>query len=488
MWTNLGQPKNAVLQSGVPTVHFISHIYPTNAADMTYHAGIYFIDMFYSFPCVWHRLTEVELDLIKPADWVIFSGGDIYHPSLTGLFNKLIFLTGGKVISWGCGYNLQENADDRLLDRSLNKRGFAMFSTRDYNFASEFGNPERYVPCVSCMQLGMEGQAPEITREAGVIEHKWHPINDFPQYDKINNSIQALQVLGFIASSGLIITNSYHAVYWATLLGKKVILFGKNASKFDFFKYPPALYSGDLKKDMERAAAYPEALDECRRLNIEYANEVISIIKADDGAKRGFAMDSLFRQAYNTQTSIEAAHQRISELHDHVYPFVEEHQRNAYQRIDETNQRIDDLGQRIDEFNNVHQRIDELGQRIDGFHSVYQRIDETNQRIDELGQRMDEFHKHVYSTINENHGNINRRVDEEIKMVYNRIGSVESNVSKMEENQRNICQRIDEHSQRMDEFHNVNGRIDEEIKMVHNRIDSVESHISKCFWNRVRKK
>ena len=283
MWT-LALPNKHSINTELPNVHFINQFFPINAAAPTFNAGIYFKDLFYSHICIWHNFTDIEFDLIEPTDWVIFSAGDVYHPAVVDLFNKCITRTGGRVISWGCGYNLQEG-NDKLLDKSLNKRGFALFTTRDYNFISEFGKPERYLPCPSCMQPGLDIER-EITREVGVIEHKLFPINDFPQYEKLNNSIQALQLLDFIASSRVIVTNSYHITYWAGLLRRKVILFSKHASKYDYFKHPPTMYSGNLEADIECAVIYPDALEECRRLNMEFANEVISVIKTDDGLER----------------------------------------------------------------------------------------------------------------------------------------------------------------------------------------------------------
>jgi len=346
MWA-LTEVDSQIYENTGPTIHFISHMFPTNAADLTFNAGVYFKDLFFSYPCVWHRILDVDFNLIKTNDWVIFSGGDIYHPAEVGLFNKLIFKTGGRVIGWGCGYNLREG-NDKLLDTSLNKRGFALFTTRDYNFISEFGDPERYLPCVSCMQPGFNIRT-KIDREVVVIEHKWFPIHDFPEYEKSNNSIQALQLLNFIASSNVVITNSYHMTYWATLLSKKVILTGKYASKFDYFKYQPTVYSGDLQSDIECATTYPEALEECRRLNIEFAKEVISLIQTDDGQSRDLSETyGEFMKSANGYFSYEDVLGQINNIHkriDDTHKYADD----AHRRIDDTHKYTDDAHRRIDE-------------------------------------------------------------------------------------------------------------------------------------------
>jgi len=360
MWT-LVKPSEipAVQVKKSPTIHFISHLYTTNAADSTFNAGVYFSELFFSYPCIHHRIVEIEFELIKPTDWVIFSGGDIYHPADITLFNKLIMYTGGRVITWGCGYNIQEGVD-KFLNKALYKDGFALFTTREYNLETEFMKPERYLPCVSCMQPGLDIKR-KILRDVAVIEHRKHPITEFPQYEKQNHSIQALQLLDFIASSNVVITNSYHMVYWATLLYKKVVLVSKYSNKFDYYKHPPAFYSGDLQSDLNKAATYPNALEECRNLNIQFANEVVDIIQADNGELKDLS---------------------------NIYPQI---------LVDIPSEQIDsDI-----EIKNIHKRIDE--------------------EINSVNKRIDMFHKNIYSLVEQHHKDTNNRINNNHKNVHERI-------------------------------------------------------------------
>jgi len=442
----------------LPTIHFISHIFPTNAADLTFNAGIYFLDLFFSYPCVYHGILDVNFDLIKPTDWVIFSGSDIYHPSTAAdVFDKLIFKTGGRVISWGCGYNLQEG-NDNLLDISLNKRGFALFTTRDYNFMSEFGKPERYLPCPSCMQPGLKIKS-EIVREILVIEHKWFPIHDFPQYEKVNNSIQALQLLSLIASSRVVITNSYHMLYWATLMGKKVILTGKYASKFDFFKYTPVIYSGDLQSDIERAVNYPHALNECRQLNIEFANEVISLIKNDNGQPRDLGeINSDFfssyddfnkKQIYELNGRVsefsrveekithlhEELHGRIDQLHEELHGRInqlQEEKNHLHEWIsklhEEKNQLHEELHGRINQLHEeLHGRINQLQEEKNQLH------EELHEGINRLQEEKDQLHEELHGGINQLHEEINQLRDEKNRQLEERDSQLTIEINRLRE-------------------------------------------------------
>ena len=67
----------------------------------------------------------------------------------------------------------------------------------------------------------------------------------------------------FIRTSKVIITNSYHGIYWATLMKIKVITMGiLHSNKFEYVKYPPQKYSGNIIKDIYNSKIYEFALDE----------------------------------------------------------------------------------------------------------------------------------------------------------------------------------------------------------------------------------
>ena len=81
-----------------------------------------------------------------------------------------------------------------------------------------------------------------------------------------------------IGSSEIIVTNGYHATYWATLMGKKVILYNPFSSRHDYFKWSPIRYSGNLQADIEKAQDYPHAKEECRQLTLEFFEKVKQIL------------------------------------------------------------------------------------------------------------------------------------------------------------------------------------------------------------------
>ena len=78
-----------------------------------------------------------------------------------------------------------------------------------------------------------------------------------------------------LATAETVVSSSYHGVYWAMLLGKKVIALPFNA-KFYGFRYDMPMETVkdlDLHK-IKSAPKFDGFLEECRELNREFAGDV----------------------------------------------------------------------------------------------------------------------------------------------------------------------------------------------------------------------
>ena len=61
---------------------------------------------------------------------------------------------------------------------------------------------------------------------------------------------------------------------------RKVITMGiLHSNKFNYFKYPPQKYSGDIINDINETKIYESALDESIDLTINYFNEIKNCLK-----------------------------------------------------------------------------------------------------------------------------------------------------------------------------------------------------------------
>ena len=81
----------------------------------------------------------------------------------------------------------------------------------------------------------------------------------------------------------VIVTSTYHGMFWGTLLQKKVVLVNAFSSKFFTFRYPPSIFAGDLDAAISHAKVYPQALEECQSANVDFYKLVNSLVSATTG-------------------------------------------------------------------------------------------------------------------------------------------------------------------------------------------------------------
>ncbi|KAJ1536900.1 hypothetical protein HK096_006703, partial [Nowakowskiella sp. JEL0078] len=193
------------------------------------------------------------------------------------------------VIGWGIGFNMHKDLRYNFVEtRHLKK--FALLGIRDVIA------PYRWVPCASAMHpLLLELRDAPIVRKVGFFVHKNYPfvvkngslisVNGYIYKKRVpfvygnwttNSRVNAMKndghsiesVLNFISGCEVLVTSSYHGMYWATLMGKKVILNADFSVKFMYFPWPARKYSGHLQKDVNAAVSYPDALNQSRKANL----------------------------------------------------------------------------------------------------------------------------------------------------------------------------------------------------------------------------
>lgn len=184
----------------------------------------------------------------------------------------------GPRIFWGGGHN-SRNADEDSY--SLNYPSyinqFHLVGVRDWD--TDF----RWVPCASCMHPAFKEKY-EIKNKIVWFEHKkklidgkW--LDSIPAPRMLNTGQNMEQIIEFLGSAETVITNSYHGVYWATLLNRKVVCIPWG-SKFKMFKHPPTMATEKNWQDkIEDAISYPKALDECKTANQEFYDDVVKLIE-----------------------------------------------------------------------------------------------------------------------------------------------------------------------------------------------------------------
>jgi hypothetical protein len=183
----------------------------------------------------------------------------------------------GPRILWGAGHNSRDKVEDSYFinyPSYLNR--FHLVGVRDW--VEDY----RWVPCASCMHPAFDKEY-EIKNEFVWFEHKKKLIDGrsldlLPAPRMLNTGQNMDQIIEFLGSGETVVTNSYHGVYWATLLGRKVVCVPWG-TKFNMFKHPPTMATDkDWIDKIEEAESYPNALKECRNANKEFYEDVINLM------------------------------------------------------------------------------------------------------------------------------------------------------------------------------------------------------------------
>jgi len=180
----------------------------------------------------------------------------------------------GPKILWGAGHNKQNWNNNDAIKWPSWMSSFDLIGVRDYMQGYE------WVPCASCMHPAFDKEY-EIINKVIWFEHKKQLVKPadlsygepVPRFANSGSNID--QIIAILGSAETVITNSYHGVYWATLLGRKVICPDPWSSKFFYFKHEPTFCKvKEVADNIELAETYPNALQECRDANLQFWEKV----------------------------------------------------------------------------------------------------------------------------------------------------------------------------------------------------------------------
>lgn len=166
---------------------------------------------------------------------------------------------------------------------------------RDYVPPEEehrYNSKRQYLPCVSCMSPLFDTYSKiKPTKKMVAFEHGDNPIQErkifqLPDTPFAYNMHPSLETtLQHLASGEFVLTNSYHGIYWAQLLGRIPLVFRPFSSRFEYFKNKPKVVRTHreiweaTEEDPEDKTFDPkEFLEECRSLNREFYTQVKELV------------------------------------------------------------------------------------------------------------------------------------------------------------------------------------------------------------------
>jgi hypothetical protein len=212
----------------------------------------------------------------EPGSTAIFGGGGLFHDAFKDQIKKFVETPKTRAILWGIGTNTHGVDHDpypEWADKCI--AGFRDYPTK-----------YRWVPCPSSMSPLFDEHR-EITREAVVYRHAWDSVIPTIEEPTENNNAAEegkpakgmKEVLDFLGSAEYVITDTYHGAYWATLLGRKVIVYPfSTRHRMLRYKVPLLGTSENWRTAMPFAKSYPEALGECREANISFYKDVLNLL------------------------------------------------------------------------------------------------------------------------------------------------------------------------------------------------------------------
>lgn len=205
-------------------------------------------------------------------DNIIIGGGQLFSKLNLVLSSIYELNPSAKVIAWGVGLPPAGSHDKRVREVTQN---FALFGTRNYDRREQLS----FVPCASCLSPTFDnvGQ-PQHEVIFYLHRRKGQPIAAPKSAPVLTNARRSPQeVVDFIASGDTIVTSSYHGVYWAQLLGRRVICLPYN-NKFETFQYQPTMAEPDnWRSKLAASRRSPPFLEEYRAINHAFAKQALDI-------------------------------------------------------------------------------------------------------------------------------------------------------------------------------------------------------------------
>jgi hypothetical protein len=218
------------------------------------------------------QVAPITKKLPANIDTAILGGGQIFAQLDKLSAENSERINPVKLIAWGVGlpvHGVRDTTVHKVAQR------FHAFSTRNYDWK----NVLPFVPCASCLSRTFDtSKAPQ--HEVVIYNHKKKPgAADVPNgVPVMTNSVDDPRLaIEFIASGETIVTSSYHGVYWAQLLGRRVVCIPYNNKFLTFQNLPSFAAPYDWRQSVTSAKRFPPTLEEYRSINRSFAQRAEQI-------------------------------------------------------------------------------------------------------------------------------------------------------------------------------------------------------------------
>ena len=188
--------------------------------------------LYYDFPP--HTIVDIcnkqRIQKIPAHAHVVVGGGGLMMPYFDPYRKQLLERNPSKMVWWAVGERRIQNLNKAYINEvdvqhSIEPNWFL----KQHLVGFRQTTPHYpFLPCVSCKAVEQyKKQYPQATlqHEAVFFEHRHVPLPKQTNYPLLNNeAYESEAVLAYLDSAPIVVTNSYHGMYWALLLGKQVIV------------------------------------------------------------------------------------------------------------------------------------------------------------------------------------------------------------------------------------------------------------------------
>lgn len=237
-------------------------------------------------PSVYPRASDVEVDLTtvqsdffqkSGASAAVVGAGGFLMPSLLAFLHALLHAKPARpVVVWGVGSNYPMDLQGPEYPHWLGNA--TLIGLRD------IGSPYQWTPCPSCLHPGLRRSRAK-TRRVVVYEHRENPLPTKLGFPWIANDAPGGldEVLDFLGSAEVVVTNSYHGAYWGTLLGARVVVANPFSTKFGRLPWSPPVWTvdlGRLEDRIEAAERRPDAIEQCIERTLSFWSSAKEYLRA----------------------------------------------------------------------------------------------------------------------------------------------------------------------------------------------------------------
>lgn len=223
-----------------------------------------------------HHIIDIchleQINKIPYGSHIIVGGGGLMMPYFEPYRKALLARRPAKLVWWGVGERHIQDLTTAYLSEHQAKYSIqsGLFAANDLVGFRQTSAYYPFLPCVSCKAIeAYRLSHAHATHQHDVVffEHRDVPLpqdGNYPRRNNLHNNASA--VFSYLDSAPVVVTNSYHGMYWSLLLGKQVIV----------VPFSSGMYHHPWPVHHATAETLPEVIDKVRNLSLPSQNAILA--------------------------------------------------------------------------------------------------------------------------------------------------------------------------------------------------------------------